>query len=150
MNAVIYARTSCTAPNARSIDDQVAACRALCDREGWSVVSIFADQMSSGDTAHQACPALVAMLLSIDSGGIDQIVAETSDRIARRQSDFSAILERITLAGTRLVTVAESYVPDLTLKILTLFDAAFRRDLAADIMRGRRAVGVSPSDDSMA
>ncbi|CAM3129209.1 hypothetical protein SPAN111604_05285 [Sphingomonas antarctica] len=65
------------------------------------------------------------MLSTVEIGGIDRIVVATTDRIARHKCDASAIEERITLAGARLVPAEEGHATDLYVNILSLFDSAF-------------------------
>ena len=44
LRAVIYARVS-SDPNerGRSVSEQEAECRAVCEREGWHVVAVYSD-----------------------------------------------------------------------------------------------------------
>lgn len=140
MRTVIYARFSSTLQNARSIEDQVALCRERCEREGWEVVDVFTDYAISGaagiDSA--ARPGLNAMLTRVEAGGVDQVLAEATDRIARHQGDAYAIRERITFAGARLFTLSDGVVTEITATFRGLMDAQFRRDLAAKVKRGQR------------
>ncbi|MFN3351335.1 MAG: recombinase family protein [Pseudorhodoplanes sp.] len=48
MRTLIYARYSSTLQNPRSIEDQLAACRARAEAEGWSIVGEFSDRAISG------------------------------------------------------------------------------------------------------
>ena len=140
MKTVIYARFSSALQNARSIEDQIALCRERCDREGWPVVEIFTDYAISGAAGidETSRPGLSAMLARIEAGGIEQIMAEATDRIARHQGDAFTIRERITFAGARLFTLSDGEVTDITATFRGLMDAQFRRDLAAKIKRGQR------------
>lgn len=140
MQSVIYARFSSALQNARSIEDQIALCRERCEREGWSIVEVFTDYAISGAAGidENSRPGLSAMLARIEAGGIDQVVAEATDRIARHQGDAFTIRERITFAGARLFTLSDGEVTDITATFRGLMDAQFRRDLAAKIKRGQR------------
>ncbi len=140
MQTVIYARFSSALQNARSIEDQIALCRERCEREGWTVVEVFTDYAISGAAGidENGRPGLSAMLARIEAGGIDQVVAEATDRIARHQGDAYTIRERITFAGARLFTLSDGEVTDITATFRGLMDAQFRRDLAAKIKRGQR------------
>ena len=52
--AAIYARFSSDRQKDRSIDDQVALCQALADRNSWAAVTmIYADFAASGSTVHR-------------------------------------------------------------------------------------------------
>lgn len=140
MRTVIYARFSSTLQNARSIEDQVALCRERCDREGWSVVDVFTDFAISGAAGidEAARPGLNAMLARVEAGGVDQVLAEATDRIARHQGDAFTIRERITFAGARLFTLSDGEVTEITATFRGLMDAQFRKDLGAKVKRGQR------------
>jgi site-specific DNA recombinase len=53
MRAVIYARYSTENQSANSIEDQVRICRARAEREGWTVVEVYADYAISGASAQR-------------------------------------------------------------------------------------------------
>lgn len=142
MNAIIYVRVSTDARNARTIDDQIASCRERCELEGWAVVDVFADRSSGrGALDPNNRPGLCAMLERVAERvaerGIDRVVAQSKDRIARTPTDASALQERITLAGARLVTLSDGDAGDIAAVILALFDAAVRRDRVAKVKRGK-------------
>ena len=140
MKTVIYARFSSTLQNARSIEDQVTLCRERCDREGWEVVDVFTDFAISGAAGigDNARPGLNALLARVEAGGVEQVLAEATDRIARHQGDAFTIRERITFAGARLFTLSDGIVTDITATFRGLMDAQFRKDLGAKVKRGQR------------
>ena len=140
MKTVIYARFSSTLQNARSIEDQVALCRERCEREGWDVLDVFTDFAISGAAGidESARPGLNALLARVEAGGVDQVLAEATDRIARHQGDAFAIRERLTFAGARLFTLSDGEVTEITATFRGLMDAQFRKDLAAKVKRGQR------------
>jgi site-specific DNA recombinase len=140
MKTVVYARFSSTLQNARSIEDQVALCRERCDREGWEVLDVFTDFAISGAAGigDNARPGLNALLARVEAGGVDQVLAEATDRIARHQGDAFTIRERITFAGARLFTLSDGVVTDITATFRGLMDAQFRKDLGAKVKRGQR------------
>jgi site-specific DNA recombinase len=140
MRTVIYARFSSTLQNARSIEDQVALCRERADREGWDVVDVFTDFAISGAAGidEGARPGLNALLARVEAGGVDQVLAEATDRIARHQGDAFTIRERLTFAGARLFTLSDGEVTEITATFRGLMDAQFRKDLAAKVKRGQR------------
>jgi DNA invertase Pin-like site-specific DNA recombinase len=140
MRTVIYARFSSTLQNARSIEDQVALCRERASREGWEVVDVFTDYAISGAAGigEGERPGLNALLSRVEAGGIEQVLAEATDRIARHQGDMFAIRERLTFAGARIFTLSDGEVTDITATFRGLMDAQFRKDLAAKVKRGQR------------
>ncbi|MBX4388938.1 recombinase family protein, partial [Mycobacterium tuberculosis] len=85
-----------------------------------------------------ARPGLNAMLARVEAGGVDQVLAEATDRIARHQGDAFTIRERITFAGARLFTLSDGEVTEITATFRGLMDAQFRKDLGAKVKRGQR------------
>jgi site-specific DNA recombinase len=140
MRTVIYARFSSALQNSRSIEDQVAVCRERAAREGWEVVDVFTDYAISGAAGidGDARPGLNALLARVEAGGVDQVLAEATDRLARHQGDAFAIRERLTYAGARLFTLSDGVVTEITATFRGLMDAQFRKDLGAKIKRGQR------------
>lgn len=140
MRTVIYARFSSALQNSRSIEDQIAVCRERAAREGWDIVDVFTDYAISGAAGidGEARPGLNALLARVEAGGIDQVMAEATDRLARHQGDAFAIRERLTYAGARLFTLSDGVVTEITATFRGLMDAQFRKDLGAKIKRGQR------------
>ena len=132
MRTLIYARYSSQLQNPRSIADQLAACRARAEAEGWIVVDSFSDRAISGAAGIEEAqrPGLAALLERIEQGDIDQVLTESTDRIARHQGDAFAVRERIEHHGARLFTLMDGLVDDITGTIKGLFDARTRKDLA--------------------
>lgn len=142
MRTVIYARFSSNLQNARSIEDQVALCRERCEREGWIVVQVFTDAAIRGSAGidEHARPGLNALLATVETGGIDQVLAEHTDRIARHQGDSYDIRERIEFAGARLFTLAQGEINDITGTFQGLMDAHFSKNLGFKIKRAQKGV----------
>lgn len=140
MRTAIYARYSSQLQNARSIDDQIAVCRERADREGWTVVDVFTDYAISGAAGIESeqRPGLNAMLARVEAGGVDQVLAESTDRIARHQGDAFAVRERLQFAGARLFTLMDGVIDEINGTFKALMDARFRADLGARIKRGQR------------
>jgi len=143
MLTLIYARYSSSLQNPRSIEDQLAACRARAAQEGWQVVGEFHDRAISGAAGIEddQRPGLAAMLARLEGARfagerIDQVLTESTDRIARHQGDAFAVRERIEHAGARLFTLMDGHVDDITGTIKGLFDARTRKDLAQRVKRG--------------
>ncbi|KZE09148.1 MULTISPECIES: recombinase family protein [Sphingomonas] len=140
MRTVIYARYSSQLQNARSIEDQIAVCRERADREGWTIVEVYTDYAISGAAGIEGAqrPGLNAMMARVEAGGVDQVLTESTDRVARHQGDAFAIRERLQFVGARLFTLMDGEVDDITGTIKGLMDARFRKDLGARIKRGQR------------
>lgn len=142
MRTLIYARYSSQLQNPRSIADQLADCRARAEAEGWQVVGEYHDSEISGAAGigEAQRPGIAAMLARVEAGGIDQVLAEHTDRIARHQGDAFAVRERIEHAGARLFTLMQGPVDEITGTIQGLFDAKHRKDLGHRVRRGHRGM----------
>ncbi|MGH8250670.1 MAG: recombinase family protein [Steroidobacteraceae bacterium] len=81
----MYARYSTQHQNESSIEDQIRACRKICDREGFKVVDTFPDAAISGGTARR--PGYQALLAAARVGAFDVIVAESSSRLWRETAE---------------------------------------------------------------
>lgn len=140
MRTVIYARFSSDNQNPRSIADQIALCRDRADREGWSVVATFEDAATSGAAGISELqrPGLSALLKLVEAGGIDQVLAESTDRIARHAGDMITIREVVEFAGARIFTLFDGTVTSMVGLIKGFTDSQFRTDLAARVKRGQR------------
>jgi site-specific DNA recombinase len=140
VRTAIYARYSSQLQNSRSIDGQLADCRDRCAREGWTIVAEFQDAAISGAKGidHAARPGLNALLAAVRAGGIDQVVTDTTSRIARHERDSIDIRDTLAFAGCRWFTLADGVVEGLTASIKAAVDAQQRRDLAHNIRRGQR------------
>ena len=143
MRTLIYARYSSQLQNPRSIEDQIAACRKRAADEGWEVVEAFHDRAISGAAGIEGAqrPGLAALLAALDVGGIDQVLTESTDRLARHQGDAFAVRERIEYAGARLFTLMDGVVDDITGTIKGLLDARTRKgpDRRCRVDRAREA-----------
>src|SRR5690348_10230556 len=87
--AVIYARFSSDLQRDKSIDDQIALCREVCDRAGMTIVATFNDRAISGASTKNR-PGFQAMMRSAQSRAFDMLIAEDIDRISRDQEDYHA------------------------------------------------------------
>ena len=139
MRTLLYARFSSHLQNARSIDDQIALLTAHADREGWQIIGVFTDYAISGAAGIDGDqrPGLAAMLDRLARRDIDQVFAESTDRLARHEGDAYAIRERIEFTGARLFTLADGEVDDIKGTIKGLFDARFRKDMGKKVKRGQ-------------
>ena len=139
MRTLIYARYSSALQNSSSIDDQVAACRDRAEREGWTVVDVFTDYAISGaaGTGEGQRPGLNAMLARVEAGGVDQVLADTTSRIARNQGDAHHVRDLLNHHGARLFTLADGEIDPFKGAIKGLLDEQQRRELAHNIKRGQ-------------
>src|SRR3546814_17741532 len=97
-------------------------------------------ELRISDWSSDVCSSdlLVAMLELVERGGIDQVLADTSSRIARNQGDAHHIRDRINFAGARIFTLADGEINALTGGIKGLLDEQQRKDLGHNIRRAQR------------
>lgn len=142
MRTVIYARFSSGRQNARSIDDQIRDCAARAEAEGWTVVGTFVDAAISGNagTAEHQRPGFNEMVNQLESGGVDQVLADTTSRICRNQGDAHHFRDLLKFYDARLFTLADGVVDDFKGAVKGLIDEQQRKDIAHNIKRGQRGV----------
>lgn len=138
MRTLLYARFSSHLQNSKSIADQISLLSSRAEREGWQIVEVFTDHAISGAAGidDRQRPGLAAMLDRLDRGDIDQVFAESTDRLARHEGDAFAIRERINFTGARLFTLNDGVIDEITGTIKGLMDSRFRKELGAKTKRG--------------
>ena len=145
--AAIYARFSSDLQNDRSIEDQIALCRTICERSGCEVVAVYQDRALSG-TSTARRNGFLAMMQAASAGIFELIVAEDVDRIARDQADWHAARKRLDflrvkvhtpggvvgrLDGSVRAMMAEHFIENLAIHV--------RRGMAGVVRDGRNAGG---------
>ena len=133
--AGIYARFSSEMQSERSIEDQVALCRAYAARQGWAATEIYADYAMSGASVHGR-HAFERMVADARRGVLDLILTEDLDRLSRSQADIAALYERMAFAGIDIWTVADGRVSEMHVGLKGTMSALFLRNLAAKTHRG--------------
>lgn len=150
MRTIIYARYSTDLQNSRSIADQIALCRERAASEGWQIVDTFTDAEISGAAGigEDQRPGMNAMLARVEQGGVDQVIAESTSRIARHQGDGFAIRERLSYYGARLFTLSQGEIDEIKGWVQGFLDSQARKDIAFNVKRGQRGTvrsGRSPA-----
>jgi site-specific DNA recombinase len=137
--AVIYARFSSDLQKDRSIDDQVALCRAFADRQGWVIIDTYVDRAVSGASIHGR-DSYARMCADAETHRFDVVLAEDIDRLARKQADSSGLRERLEFLGIELHTVADGKVTKLHSGLRGLMSELFLDNLRLHIKRGLNGV----------
>lgn len=88
--AVIYARYSTDLQNERSVEDQVALCRAHASRIGATVTEEFSDRAKSGASMFGR-PGLALLMQAAERGEFSLVIAESPDRISRDIADLAHV-----------------------------------------------------------
>ncbi|HEY5711240.1 MAG TPA: recombinase family protein [Allosphingosinicella sp.] len=150
MRTLIYARYSSQLQNSRSIEDQIRVCMELAESEKWTVLDVFSDAAIGGGagTSERQRPGMNALLARVEAGGIEQVLADTTSRIARNQGDAHHIRDRLNYCGTRLFTLGDGEIDAFKGAIKGLLDEQQRKELAHNIKRAQKgtvAEGRSPA-----
>jgi site-specific DNA recombinase len=91
--AIVYARVS-TDEQARSgysLAQQIEACRAWCEREGYEVLEVITDPGQSGASLER--PGMDRVRDLVTAGGVSVVLAQDRDRIAREPA-YTYLLRR--------------------------------------------------------
>lgn len=139
MRTLIYARYSTSLQNSRSIEQQIGVCRDRASREGWPVIDVFTDYAIGGGagTSEAQRPGLAAMLARVEQGDIDQVLIDTTSRLARNQGDAHHLRERLNFHGARLFTLGDGEIDSFKGAIKGLLDEQQRVELRHNIKRGQ-------------
>src|SRR5713226_6225488 len=105
IRTAIYARYSTDLQRDASIEDQIRACRARIEREGWMTAGVYSDHAVSGSVRLR--PGYQKLLEDARNAEFEVVVAEALDRLSRDQEDVAALYKHLTFAGVKLVTIAE-------------------------------------------
>lgn len=106
MDAVIYARFSCSKQREESIEDQERVCRDYAASQGWRVAHVYADHAMSATT--DARPQFRRMLADAEKGGFGRVIVYKLDRFARNRYDSAVNRSRLKKCGVDLVSATES------------------------------------------
>jgi DNA invertase Pin-like site-specific DNA recombinase len=106
MDAVVYARFSCSKQREESIEDQERVCRAHAAARGWRVRRVYADRAVSATT--DARPQFRRMLADAERGTFQRVIVYKLDRFARNRYDAAVNRARLRRCGVELVSATES------------------------------------------
>jgi site-specific DNA recombinase len=135
----IYARFSSDKQSDRSIEDQVALCRAFCEREGLRVVAIYDDRAISGASTVNR-PGWLKLMQDANAGKFDIVAAEALDRISRDQEDLAGIYKRLRFRQIEIWTVQDGVAGEIHVGVKGLVGALYLKDLAQKTKRGQAGV----------
>ena len=105
LRVVGYVRVSTTeqANSGLGVAAQEATIRAECERRGWELLDVVADEGESGKSLDR--PGLQSALTRIAIREADGLVAAKLDRISRSVRDFADLLDWFEVAGAVLVAI---------------------------------------------
>ncbi len=137
MRVAIYARYSSDLQREASIDDQIRVCRERIERDGGTVVEVYADAAISGARASNR-PGLQKLMADAKEKRFDAVYAEALDRLSRDQEDVAGLFKRLRYADVRIVTLAEGEISELHVGLKGTMNALFIKDLGDKVRRGQR------------
>ncbi|MGE0829717.1 MAG: recombinase family protein [Hyphomonadaceae bacterium] len=136
MTAAIYARYSSDLQNARSIDDQVAACQAFAARIGQpGPFPVYADQALSG-ASMATRPSLQRLLVDVRARRVTVVLSEALDRLSRDQADIALIHRAVKFADGKIITISEGEVDAMHIGLKGTMNHLFLEELARKTRRG--------------
>lgn len=142
MRAAIYARYSSENQRRESIEDQVAACRALAVERGYAVADehVFADPAASG--AREDRPALAVLRRAAEQKLFDVVLVDDLSRLARSTLLLLLLLEELRFEGVRVISVADGLDSDdreatLGIQVRGVFNELQLQDLSKKTLRGQ-------------
>ena len=101
--ALIYTRVSKDKHAGRSVDEQEAECRRVCDQEGWRIADVLTDNdRSASRYATRSRPAWEQVKHRIATDGIDVLVTWEASRGSRDLAEFAALRDLCQAHGVRL------------------------------------------------
>lgn len=139
MKAAIYARFSSELQSARSIDDQVALCRAFAARTDLEVSAVFEDRARSGASTIGR-EGLASLMEAARSGNFKVVVVEALDRLSRDQEDLAGIWKRLRFLGVEIRAVHDGRADAVQIGVRGLIGAIYLEDLAHKVRRGLAGV----------
>jgi site-specific DNA recombinase len=137
--AAIYARFSSDLQKDRSIDDQIADCEALAEREGFKVVNRFWDKAKSASTLFERDGAL-DLMLAAKARKFDIVIVESQSRLSRDPEDIAGIFKRLKYADIELHTVTGGIADDMKVGLHVIIDSQYLKNLASAIKRGQKGL----------
>jgi site-specific DNA recombinase len=134
--AAIYVRvsTSRQAENDLSLPDQIAQCRAYCERQGWEVVEVFSEPGASAlDEDRPVFQEMVFKAKRADRP-FDRIVVHSLSRFSRDTLHSELYVREPAKAGAQLVSITQDVGQDgsgdFIRKMLNVFDEHQSRENA--------------------
>ena len=105
MNAVIYARFSSSAQREASIEQQINACMAYAEREGYNVLQTYSDRALTGRTDRR--PQFLQMIKDARKGRFCAVIVYSLDRFSRDKYDSARYKHELRACGVRVVSATE-------------------------------------------
>jgi site-specific DNA recombinase len=143
--AVVYARYSSDLQKDRSIDDQIALCKGIAARHGYTVTDVFTDRAKSGASMFER-DGLLALMNEAKKRTFEAVVSESLSRLSRDQEDTAAIYKRLKFNDITIID-SSGAVSDVHIGVGGIVNSMFLKNLAISVKRsigGRVREGLVP------
>lgn len=140
LRAVIYARFSSDMQREESIDAQVRACKAYCQRKGYAVVGVYSDEAKSGRSTVNR-DGYNRMLADAVQGDFDVIIFHKIDRNSRNELNYYKFKDQLARLGVSYEYASQSIdcTPEgqMMESVLVGMAAYYSRNLAKEVRKGQ-------------
>ena len=139
--AAIYARVSTARQAERdlSLPDQIAQCRAYCERQGWDVVEVFCEPGASALDDDRAVFQEMIYKATRPDRPFTFIVVHSLSRFSRDSLHSELYVRKLRKAGVELVSITQTVSSDpsgeMFRKLLNVFDEHQSRENAKHVHR---------------
>ena len=138
MNAVIYARFSCSKQREESIEGQIRMCTEYAKRNGIEIVGTYIDRAKSARTDKR--PQFRKMAEDSDSGLFDAILVWKLDRFSRNQIDSAVYKKLFSKNKIKILSATENIPEDasgiMLIAVLEGMAEYYSADLSEKVLRG--------------
>ncbi|MEH2525814.1 MULTISPECIES: recombinase family protein [unclassified Bradyrhizobium] len=136
-NAVVYARYSSDLQKDRSIDDQIALCKQIAERQGLTVTKIYTDRGLSGASMFER-DGLLGLMTAAKKREFNFVISESLSRLSRDMEDTAAIYKRLKFNEISIIDT-NGEVGDVHIGVGAIVNSQFLKNLATSVKRGRDA-----------
>ncbi len=138
--AVAYCRYSSDNQREESIEAQLREIRKFAEREGYTIIKVYADEARSALTDNR--PQFQQMIADAATGLFEYIIVHKLDRFSRDRYDSAFYKRELKRYGVRLISVLERLSDDpesiILESVLEGMAEYYSRNLAREVMKGMR------------
>jgi site-specific DNA recombinase len=132
--AVVYARFSSDLQKDQSVDDQVALCEKIAERNGYRVIKVFKDRAKSGASMFER-DGLLELMTAAKRRSFDAVIVEHSDRLSRDQEDLPSIYKRLRFNEIKIID-QNGELTEVHIGVGGIVNSMFLKTLGEKVRRG--------------
>ena len=143
--AALYARFSSDLQKDVSIDDQVALCKQIAERNGYKIGKIYSDRAKSGASMFER-DGLLELMMTAKKRGFDAVIVESLSRLSRDQEDTAGIFKRLHFNDIKIFDQSGE-VTEIHIGVGGIVNSMFLKNLGDAVRRhhnGRAREGKFP------